>query len=144
MTVKGSGWLSENNCRYSDFDKYACAYDKWFDEHPVNFESQLRLLQDMNLNGKVLAIGVGTGIFASAITANKSVVGVDPSWPMLRILIEKGREQRVNIAQAVGEYLPFADGVFDCTTMANTFSYLAKPRVVIAECLRVLGGVEVV
>jgi ubiquinone/menaquinone biosynthesis C-methylase UbiE len=76
VTVKGSGRLSKNNYRYSDFDKYAGAYDKWFDEHPVIFESELHLLQDMNLKGKVLDIGVGTGIFASAIAANKSVVGV--------------------------------------------------------------------
>jgi ubiquinone/menaquinone biosynthesis C-methylase UbiE len=57
---------------------------------------------------------------------------------MLRTLVEKGRGQRVSIAQAVGEYLPFADGVFDCITMVNAFSYLANSQVVIPECLGVL------
>jgi ubiquinone/menaquinone biosynthesis C-methylase UbiE len=139
--------IHKNNYHYSDFDKYAEDYDKWFDEHPAIFESELKLLQDMDLSGKILDIGVGTGIFADKIATDKSeIVGVDPSWPMLRVLVEKGRGQRVSFAQAVGEHLPFADGVFDCITMVNTFSYLAKPQVVIEECLRVLraGGSMVV
>lgn len=129
------------NYNYSDFNKYANDYDKWFDEHRAIFESELNLVKDTGLSGKVLDIGIGTGIFASKIAANKcEVVGIDPSWPMLRILVEKGRKEGISLAQAVGENLPFADGVFDCIIMVNTFSFLANPRVVIAECLRVLAA----
>jgi ubiquinone/menaquinone biosynthesis C-methylase UbiE len=121
---------------YNDFELYADSYDKWFQEHSPIFESESRLLEAMDISGRILDIGVGSGVFADAIGKRSSVpiIGIDPSWQMLGIATRR----HVDAIQAVGEYLPFVDDVFDCVMMINTLSFLSEPHVVILECLRIL------
>ncbi len=89
--------------------------------------------------GRVLDLGAGTGA-AMPIFGVRRVVAIDPVTEMLERNPAKAR------AVAVGENLPFADGVFDGVFSAYVFRNLSSIDETVAEVARVLrpGGALVV
>src|SRR5713101_7552536 len=84
--------------------------------------------------GLVLDLGCGTGFNLRFLVHEAQYIGIDPlrltpcySFPFV---------------QAVGEYLPWKEAVFDCVVCIATLDHVADPAVVIRECNRVLrpGG----
>ena len=47
---------------YREFDKYAEKYDSWYEKNKVIFECESKVVKALDLHGKGLSIGVGTGI----------------------------------------------------------------------------------
>ena len=117
------------------FDRYAERYDSWYQRHPVLFECEANVIRSLNLQGKGLSVGVGTGTLDFQASVD---VGVDPSVSMLKIASTRGIEP----IRAIGEGLPFKDGCFDFVLMTVTLCFLDFPEEALLEAKRVLryGG----
>jgi SAM-dependent methyltransferase len=115
-------------------------YDAWYEEHAAEYAQQLDLVRALLMPvGLGLEVGVGTAQFAGPLGV---AVGADPSPDMCR----RSRERGVAAVRAVGERLPFGDGVFDSALMVNVLFLVGDRRAVLGELRRVLkpAGVLVV
>ncbi len=113
------------------FDKHAERYERWYRENPLIFECEARVIRSLNLTGRGLSIGVGTGILDSQAPVE---IGIDPSINMLKFVSKR----RVEPVQAVAENLPFRSEVFDFVLMTATLSFLHSPEEAVLETWRVL------
>jgi len=99
-------------------------------------------------SGRVLEIGVGTGINLPLYDPAKvtEVVGIEPSAAMLEKARERIREAAVKLPvrlqQASAEALPFRDASFDSIIACLVFCTIPDARRATAEMVRVLrpGG----
>jgi SAM-dependent methyltransferase len=97
---------------------------------------------DLPETARVLDVGTGTGVTASAASAAgaATVVGVDPSIPMLATGTATRNGFRPVAARAID--LPFRDGSFDLVTAAFVLNHFAKYDTALYDMVRVLrhGG----
>jgi len=113
------------------FNQHAKRYDSWYQRHPVLFECEAKVVKALNLKGRGLSIGVGTGVLDSQASIK---VGVDPASNMLKLSSSRGIEP----VRAVAEYLPFRDGSFDFALMTVTLCFLDSPEKALLEARRIL------
>ena len=92
---------------------------------------------------RLLDVATGTGLAAAAALSlglpPSDIVGLDPSIGMLR---ENQKLRAVNLVQARGECLPFADNSFDFISMGYALRHVEDLGVLFQEFRRVLkpGG----
>lgn len=114
------------------FEQNAKLYDRWFDEHPVWFQSEVnaftKAIPDIGMG---LSIGVGTGRFAEMFNIG---YGIDPAEKMARIA-EK-RDIQTHIAKA--EDIPFDTDSFDYAVMITTACFLDNIPKAFQETRRLL------
>lgn len=117
------------------FDRLAERYDAWYDGPigRVAFPAEVECLRPLliDLPKPWLEIGVGSGRFAQALGVR---VGVDPALKPLSVARMRG----VTVVQAIGERLPFRDGVFGATLIVVTLCFVDDPIAMLAEAKRVL------
>ncbi|HEX2028346.1 MAG TPA: class I SAM-dependent methyltransferase [Nitriliruptorales bacterium] len=97
----------------------------------------------------VLDVATGTAGVARQLAqrTSASVTGVDLTEPMLRraaaAVDEEGHRDRIRLAVARAEQLPFADATFDALTFTYLMRYVADPDATLRELVRVVrpGGV---
>ncbi|OKH18734.1 class I SAM-dependent methyltransferase [[Limnothrix rosea] IAM M-220] len=96
-------------------------------------------------NHHILEIGFGGGDLISCCLAAEStlkVSGIDPAIAAVDFAKRRFKEtlqsDRLQIAQASGENIPFADAAFDRIMTVNTLYFWSKPAQVLASCRRVL------
>ncbi|WP_137043898.1 class I SAM-dependent methyltransferase [Pseudolabrys sp. FHR47] len=99
-----------------------------------------------DVGGRILEIGVGTGLSFDDYDTTTEITGIDISEPMIaraRERVASGRypfvkELRVMDASA----LDFPDGSFDCVVGQFVITLVDNPEKVLSECARVLrpGG----
>ncbi|WP_376790241.1 class I SAM-dependent methyltransferase [Thermoflexus sp.] len=119
----------------SVFERYAARYDAWY-EGPVGrgaYRSEVMALAPLltRCPSPYLEIGVGSGRFAQALGVG---FGIDPAREPLRRAAARG----IRVAQAVGERLPFRDGVFGGVLLVVTLCFVEDPLRVLQEAYRVL------
>jgi SAM-dependent methyltransferase len=91
---------------------------------------------------RVLDVGAGTGALTAALLARgASVAAVDPSPEFVAVLRE--RFQGLEVEEAPGESLPFADGVFDVALAQLVVAFMSDAPAAIAEMTRVARRVAV-
>jgi ubiquinone/menaquinone biosynthesis C-methylase UbiE len=94
--------------------------------------------------GRILDVGVGTGLNIPHYRVAASVVGVDPDPYMLRRAVRRRDRlgRRVELLAADGEALPFADASFDSAVATLVLCTVADPGRALGELRRVLrpGG----
>ncbi|PKP72896.1 MAG: SAM-dependent methyltransferase [Alphaproteobacteria bacterium HGW-Alphaproteobacteria-6] len=92
-------------------------------------------------SGRVLEIGVGTGLALRHYAAHLEVTGIDISPEMLARAREKvaagGLAQVVKIAEMDARTLDFPDGYFDTVVAMFLVSVVPEPERVLAEMARV-------
>ena len=98
------------------------------------------------VGGRILEIGVGTGLSFDDYDPTTEITGIDISGPMIARAHERlksgrypfVRELRVMDAHA----LEFADATFDCVVGQFVITLVEDPERVLSECVRVLrpGG----
>ncbi|MBP1912074.1 class I SAM-dependent methyltransferase [Thermococcus stetteri] len=88
--------------------------------------------------GRVIELGVGTGLNLPLYPEGVEVVGIDVSEKMLEKAMKKRSKARVSLMKADARNLPFPDGSFD--TAVSTFFLCVVPEKekVIEEIRRVL------
>jgi phosphatidylethanolamine/phosphatidyl-N-methylethanolamine N-methyltransferase len=98
------------------------------------------------LGGRVLEVGVGTGLSFDDYDASTEVTGIDLSTPMLakaRARMASGRYPWVkSVAQMDAHCMTFADASFDCVVAQFVITLVEDPERVLSECRRVVrpGG----
>jgi phosphatidylethanolamine/phosphatidyl-N-methylethanolamine N-methyltransferase len=96
--------------------------------------------------GRILEVGVGTGLSFDDYDASTEITGIDLSVPMLakaRAKMASGRYPWVRDVQLMDAHqLSFADATFDCVVAQFVITLVADPERVLSECYRVVkpGG----
>jgi SAM-dependent methyltransferase len=131
------------------FDRAAEFYDR---TRAISEESMARTIEllasELGDRGRVLEVGVGTGLLALPLhEAGIEVTGVDLSPPMLGKLVEKaGGSAPFPLVVADATRLPFADGAFGAAYLRWVLHLIPDWRRVLAEAVRAVrpGGVFIV
>jgi len=98
------------------------------------------------VGGKILEVGVGTGLSFDDYDATAEITGIDLCAPMLDKAREKmasGRYPYVKNVQLMDAHrMDFADAAFDCVVAQFVITLVANPEQVLSECHRVVkpGG----
>src|SRR5262245_26428589 len=120
---------------------YDLVFGKVFDEgRKATIEAAERI------GGRILEIGVGTGISLSSYKRSNRLVGVDYSEPMLRKAQERVRENNLTHVETLavmdGKHLAFPDNTFDVVVAQYFITAVPEPEATLDEIARVLkpGG----
>ncbi len=126
----------------SVFDGLANGYDRgmWFLE-PCLLRSLRRRLYPY-LRGRVLEIGVGTGVNLPLYAQGVTLIAVDLSEEMLRRARTRPTRARTSWVQADAQHLPFRSESMDHVVTSLVFCSVSDPVTALAEVRRVLrpGG----
>ena len=125
-------------------------YDKYILPKCLNFAMKAPAMENLReqlvplAEGKVLEVGIGSGLNLPFYRDDVNVTGVDPS-PELQVYarqIAKKRGMKVAFLTQGGESLPINDNAFDSVVMTWTLCTIPKPDLALAEIKRVLkpGG----
>jgi SAM-dependent methyltransferase len=114
------------------FDNYALEYDKWFENHELEYALELKAIKKfLPKGGDGIEIGSGTGRFTQPLGIS---LGVEPSEAMRNVAINRG----VNVIAGTAESLPVVDGLYDFALLVTTVCFLEAPELAINEAYRVL------
>lgn len=128
------------------------AYARWAPVYDLVFGPLLDMGRRTATNaatrvgGRILNVGVGTGLELPYFDKSHEVIGVDISEPMLRRAQERvDREKLTNIKGLCvmdGANLSFADNSFDCVVAQFVITTVPQPEKTLDEFARVLkpGG----
>lgn len=98
------------------------------------------------IGGKILEVGVGTGLSFDDYDASTEITGIDMSTPMLtkaRARMASGKYPFVKaVHQMDAHQMIFQDATFDCVVAQFVITLVANPEQVLSECHRVVkpGG----
>ncbi|MFN4131148.1 MAG: class I SAM-dependent methyltransferase [Paracoccaceae bacterium] len=127
------------------YARWAPIYDATFGV--ITRAGRRRAVSVLNgLGGRVLEVGVGTGLSLPAYRSDVSVTGIDASDEMLAKAREKVAELGLANIQALrlmdARALEFPDASFDHISALHIMSVVPEPERVMAEMVRVLrtGG----
>jgi SAM-dependent methyltransferase len=124
------------------FDRAAEFYDATRGVDDETTERSVDLLAgEVAGRGRVLEIGVGTGLVALPLSGRGlEVVGVDLSDPMLRQLVRKaGGRVPFPLLRADATRLPFRDEVFGAAYARHVLHLIPRWQVAVRELCRVVG-----
>ena len=98
------------------------------------------------IGGRILEVGVGTGISLPEYRWTTRIVGIDLSAPMLRKAKERVAEHRLTNVEGLAvmdaQHLGFADATFDVVVAQYVITTVPNPEATLDEFARVLkpGG----
>jgi len=98
------------------------------------------------IGGRILEVGVGTGLSLPEYRWTNRVTGVDLSVPMLRKAKARAREHRLTNVEGLAvmdaQHLGFQDGAFDVVVALYVITVVPDPEATLDEFARVLrpGG----
>jgi ubiquinone/menaquinone biosynthesis C-methylase UbiE len=123
---------------------FAALYDPMSKGWEARHGAELKRKLLANATGRVLEIGVGTGLSFAHYPPDIELVGVEPSKPMLRRARRRAAElgRDVTLIEAPAEELPFDDDTFGTAVSLAVLCSVADPARALAELHRVLrpGG----
>lgn len=132
----------------ASYARWAPIYDKTFGV--LTSQGRRRAVDYINgRGGKVLEVGVGTGLALPDYMETVEVTGIDYSPEMLNKAIKKQQTEGLSpvkeLLQMDARELSFADNTFDTVAAMHILSVVPEPEKVMAEIARVLKpGGEVV
>lgn len=95
-----------------------------------------------NVGGRILEIGVGTGLSFDDYDATTEITGIDISEPMIaraRVRMSRGDYPFVKeLAVMDAHDLAYPDGSFDCVVGQFVITLVENPEHVLSECARVV------
>ena len=128
------------------------AYARWAPVYDLVFGAvfdrgrQAAIAAAEQIGGRILEVGVGTGISLPGYSAHNRIVGIDLSAAMLR----KARRRVANLSLTNveilevmdAEHLSFPDASFDVVVANHVISTVPNPEAALDECARMLrpGG----
>jgi len=119
---------------------FAAVYEPLSQRAEKTFGAELKSALLADANGRVLEIGVGTGLSFVHYPEVDELVGVDPSEPMLRRARRRAESigRDVALVEAPAEALPFEDDSFDTVVSLAVLCTVGDPQRALAEIHRVL------
>ncbi|MCU0815754.1 MAG: methyltransferase domain-containing protein [Cypionkella sp.] len=137
-----------NDVRKS-YARWAPIYDRTFGQ--ITRAGRRRAADVLNgLGGRILEVGVGTGLSLPSYRPDVSVTGIDASADMLEKAREKVAELGLKNVEALrlmdARAMDFPDACFDHISALHIMSVVPEPERVMAEMARVLrpGGTIVI
>jgi phosphatidylethanolamine/phosphatidyl-N-methylethanolamine N-methyltransferase len=138
----------------ADLDKQtiAKAYARWAPVYDLVFGAVFERGRTASIEaaerigGRILEVGVGTGISLPDYARSNRLVGVDYSEPMLRRAQERVVEQKLDNVEALAvmdaKHLGFPDESFDVVVAQYVITAVPEPEAALDEFARVLkpGG----
>jgi phosphatidylethanolamine/phosphatidyl-N-methylethanolamine N-methyltransferase len=141
----------------SDIDnaRVVKAYARWAPVYDVVFGKvfergrRASIAAAERIGGRILDVGIGTGISLTDYAPTSRVVGVDYSEAMLRKAQERVREHKLANVEALAvmdaQQLGFADGYFDAVVAQYVITTVPDPEQALDEFARVTrGGGEII
>lgn len=139
---------------HSDLDKDTItkAYAKWAPVYDVVFGPvfergrEAAIAAAERVGGRILEVGVGTGISLASYSSKNRIFGVDISEPMLAKARERVAELGLGHVEGLAvmdaEHLNFPDGSFDVVMAQYVVTTVPNPEATLDEFARVLkpGG----
>jgi phosphatidylethanolamine/phosphatidyl-N-methylethanolamine N-methyltransferase len=128
------------------------AYERWAPVYDLVFGKvfdhgrQSTIAEADRIGGRVLDVGVGTGLSLSDYSPTTKICGVDISEPMLRRAQQRVREQKLfnveTLAVMDAKHLAFADNSFDAVVAQYVITAVPDPEATLDDFIRVLkpGG----
>jgi phosphatidylethanolamine/phosphatidyl-N-methylethanolamine N-methyltransferase len=128
------------NAVKSTYRRWAPVYDRTFGQ--ITRMGRNRAVQSVNQRqGRVLEVGVGTGLSLSAYQPHLEIIGIDYSEDMLerarRRVSDEGLSHVRELRQMDARHLDFPDGHFDTVVAMYLVSVVPDPERVMAEMARV-------
>jgi phosphatidylethanolamine/phosphatidyl-N-methylethanolamine N-methyltransferase len=135
-----------------DRDTITRAYARWAPIYDLVFGAvfdrgrRAAIAAAERIGGRILEVGVGTGISLPDYARTNRLVGVDISEPMLRKAQERVAEHGLTHVDAISvmdaERLAFPDGYFDVVVAQYVITAVPAPEATLDEFARVLrpGG----
>ena len=138
----------------SELDKDAVtkAYARWAPIYDVVFGAvfdrgrKASIAAAERIGGRILEVGVGTGLSLPDYARTNRLIGVDLSAPMLQKAKERAATHRLSnvdgLAVMDAQHLGFQDGVFDVVVAQYVITAVPDPEATLDEFARVLkpGG----
>src|SRR6202020_205170 len=131
-----------------DNDTVPKAYARWAPVYDLVFGSvfdrgrKASIAAAERIGGRILEVGVGTGLSLPGYAWTKRLIGVDFSAPMLRKAKERVVEHRLTnvdgLAVMDAQHLGFQDGVFDVVVAQYVITAVPDPEATLDEFARVL------
>jgi ubiquinone/menaquinone biosynthesis C-methylase UbiE len=123
---------------------FAAVYDPLSARTERKFGADLKRELLANARGRVLEIGVGTGLSFPHYPPDVELAGVEPSPHMLKRARRRAAElgRNVELVEAPAEQLPFGDDSFDTVVSLAVLCTVRNPQCALGEIRRVLrpGG----
>jgi phosphatidylethanolamine/phosphatidyl-N-methylethanolamine N-methyltransferase len=135
-----------------DNDSVARAYARWAPIYDLVFGQvfdrgrKASIAAAERIGGRILEVGVGTGLSLPEYAWSNRLIGVDLSAPMLRKAKDRVAEHRLTnvdgLAVMDAQHLGFDDGVFDVVVAQYVITAVPDPEATLDEFARVLrpGG----
>ncbi|UTD27934.1 class I SAM-dependent methyltransferase [Bradyrhizobium sp. WD16] len=135
-----------------DRDGVAKAYARWAPVYDLVFGQvfdagrKATIAVADAIGGRVLDVGVGTGLSLSDYSRSTKLCGVDISEPMLRKAHERVRALKLDNVETLAvmdaKHLAFADGTFDAVVAQYVITAVPDPEGTLDDFVRVLkiGG----
>ena len=135
-----------------DKDTIAKAYGRWAPVYDLVFGAVFEhgrhaaIAAAERIGGRILEVGVGTGLSLPYYSADVSLCGVDISEPMLRKARQRVDELGLKNVEALAvmdaEHLDFPDNAFDVVVAQYVITTVPSPEATLDEFARVLkpGG----
>src|SRR5712692_6994533 len=135
-----------------DKDTITKAYARWAPVYDLVFGAVFErgrtaaMAAAERIGGRILEVGVGTGLSLPDYARSNRLVGVDISEPMLRKAKERVAAERLahvhGLAVMDAERLAFADGAFDVVVAQYVITAVPHPEATLDEFARVVkpGG----
>jgi phosphatidylethanolamine/phosphatidyl-N-methylethanolamine N-methyltransferase len=138
----------------NDIDRagVAKAYGRWAPVYDLVFGKvfdqgrQSTIAEADKIGGRILDVGVGTGLSLSDYSRSTRLYGVDISEPMLRKAQERVRALKLRNVETLAvmdaKNLAFADGFFDAVVAQYVITAVPDPEATLDDFIRVLkpGG----
>ena len=137
-----TGELSNNSVAktYAQWARFAPIYDLVFGP-ALSQGRKDSIAAAERVGGRILDVGVGTGISLKDYSGKHRVVGVDYSEPMLRKAQQRVKEHKLKHVEALavmdGTRLGFPDGAFDAVLAQYVITTVPDPEGTLDEFARV-------
>jgi len=123
------------------FERYACDYDRWFEEHREEYEAELvRIRRILPVpDARAVEVGVGSGRFASPLGIR---IGIEPSVTLGCMARRRG----IEVIRGITESLPLREESCSSVLMVTVICFLDDPARALNEIFRILmpGGTLVI
>jgi phosphatidylethanolamine/phosphatidyl-N-methylethanolamine N-methyltransferase len=135
-----------------DKDAVTRAYARWAPVYDLVFGAvfergrKASIAAAERIGGRILEVGVGTGLSLPDYSWTNRLIGIDLSAPMLRKAKARAAEHRLTnvdgLAVMDAQHLGFQDGVFDVVIAQYVITTVPDPEATLDEFVRVLkpGG----
>lgn len=124
----------------SVFEQISSVYDRGMRPLELLIFRRLRHRTFPQVEGRVLELGVGTGVNLPLYGPDARVTGCDASEEMLSWAAQRCQQGCEALVQADVQHLPFADGSFDVVAGSLLFCIVPDPGRGLSEARRVLGA----